>query len=82
MKATIFNAILTLPLLMVAAFGMYRAIQLRLHVWPMLLLTGTVIAMHLPILGVARHHVPLIPFLLILATVPFACRNPLVADAL
>lgn len=71
-NATALNVVLTLPLLLLAVLGTYQAIRRRLDVWPMLLVAVTTMAMHLPVLGVARHHVPFIPFLLILASVPFA----------
>jgi len=47
-------------------------------VGPILLFVGTFYAVHLPILGQARYHVPLIPFLAVLACIPL---RSLIADS-
>lgn len=73
--ATALNVVLTLPLVVLVGFGIHRGIRSRMDIWPIVLVTGTVMLMHLPVLGVARHHVPLIPFLLILAVIPFVQAN-------
>ena len=67
--------VLTLPLVVLVGFGIHDGIRRRLDIWPIVLVAGTVMLMHLPVLGVARHHVPLIPFLLILAVIPFVRGN-------
>lgn len=69
--ATYLNVVLTVPLLLVAGWGTYSGYKRRFDVTPLILVIFAFIVPHLPILGVARYHVPLIPFLVILATIPF-----------
>lgn len=69
-KATALNMVLVLPLLAMAIWGAYAGWRQRLTVGPILLFIGTFFAAHIGILGQARYHVPLIPFLAILACIP------------
>lgn len=69
--ATYLNMVLVCPLLIIAGWGTYSGYRRRFNITPLILVTGAFIVPHLPILGVARYHVPLIPFLVILATIPF-----------
>jgi 4-amino-4-deoxy-L-arabinose transferase-like glycosyltransferase len=73
--ATIINIIITLPLVALATAGCYLGIKRRMYIGPMLLFMSVIILAHMAILGVSRHHVPLIPFLLILACIPFLRGN-------
>ncbi|MCZ6873769.1 MAG: glycosyltransferase family 39 protein [bacterium] len=61
-----------LPFLILAITGLYLCIrngQAR-RVGPMILFIAYYVAVHLPILGLARYSVPLIPFLAFLACIP------------
>ena len=69
--ATYLNIALAGPLLIIAGWGTYSGYRRRFDITPLILVMGAFIAPHLPILGVARYHVPLIPFLAILAAIPF-----------
>lgn len=65
------NIGLTVPLLLMVCWGIYSGYRRRFDVTPLILVIIVFIIPHLPILGVARYHIPLIPFLAILATIPF-----------
>jgi len=69
--ATYLNAMLTVPLLIMVGWGVYSGYKRQLDITPLILVIFAFIVPHLPILGVARYHIPLIPFLGILATIPF-----------
>jgi 4-amino-4-deoxy-L-arabinose transferase-like glycosyltransferase len=70
-SSTYLNIGLTAPLLLLACWGIYSGYRRGFDVTPLILVIGAFILPHLPILGVARYHIPLIPFLAILATIPF-----------
>jgi 4-amino-4-deoxy-L-arabinose transferase-like glycosyltransferase len=67
--ATIFNLVIQLPLLILAAMGLRACI--RTGRWrvvsPLVLFIAYYVAVHLPILAIARHSIPLIPLLAALA---------------
>lgn len=69
--ATYLNIVLTVPLLVMAGWGAYLGYRRGFYVIPMLLAIFAFVIPHIPILGVARYHIPLIPLLVILATIPF-----------
>jgi len=71
-QATIFNIILVLPLLALSAIGLRAGIKLGLDVFQFILVTIAFMIPHLLILAEARYHIPLIPFLAILAAIPLA----------
>ena len=76
--ATYLNIVLVVPLLLAVGWGTYSGYRRRFDITPLILVIGAFILPHLPILGVARYHVPLIPFLMILATIPFmktSCKD-------
>lgn len=73
--ATYLNAVLTVPLLVMVAWGIYSGYRRQFDIVPLVLVICAFIVPHLPILGVARYHIPLIPFLAILATIPFIGTN-------
>jgi hypothetical protein len=79
--ATYLNAVLTVPLLVMAGWGIYSGYRRGFDIVPLVLVMGAFIAPHVPILGVARYHFPLIPFLVILATIPFIDVKPRKARA-
>jgi hypothetical protein len=60
-KATLLNIVIMTPLLLLAVYGMGLAIRDRRPVGLILLFTATLILAHLPVIALARHHVPLIP---------------------
>lgn len=66
------NVLLVLPFLAVSLIGFIIARRQGLPVAPVVLLMGTFIAPHLPILGVARYHVPMVPFLAVFVAVAFS----------
>jgi 4-amino-4-deoxy-L-arabinose transferase-like glycosyltransferase len=65
-KATVFNMVLVLPVLAMSAVGAWLGWRRRLPVLPIVVFIGAFYLPHLPILGQARYHVPLIPLLAIL----------------
>ena len=69
-KATVLNSIIGLPLLALAIWGAYIGWRRSLPVGPIVLFIVAFYLAHLPILGQARYHVPLIPLLAILACIP------------
>jgi 4-amino-4-deoxy-L-arabinose transferase-like glycosyltransferase len=71
-KATIFNAILTLPLLALSIIGLRTGIKMGLNVLPFILITIAFMIPYLLILAVARYHIPLVPFMAILAAIPLS----------
>jgi hypothetical protein len=65
-KATALNMVVVLPFLGLVAIGTYAGWRRRLPILPIVLFVGAFYAAHVPILGQARYHVPLIPLLAIL----------------
>jgi len=80
-SATYLNLVLTVPLLFMVGWGIWSGYRRRFDITPLILVICAFIAPHLPILGVARYHIPLIPFLAILATIPFIRTNSRKASA-
>ena len=70
-RATLMNTLLIVPLLGFVTIGVYRGYKNNINITPILLFVLVFVLVHLPIIGVARYYVPLIPFLAILATVAF-----------
>jgi 4-amino-4-deoxy-L-arabinose transferase-like glycosyltransferase len=71
-QATALNMFLTIPFLFLFTIGSYVAMRRKLGVGPLLLVVGTFIATHLPIIGLARYYIPLVPLLSIPAALPIA----------
>lgn len=69
--ATYLNIVLTVPLLALVVWGIFSGYRRGFDILPLVLVICAFIIPHLPILGVARYHIPLLPFLTILATIPF-----------
>jgi 4-amino-4-deoxy-L-arabinose transferase-like glycosyltransferase len=67
--ATTLNVIITLPLLLLAVAGIRTGLKEKINLKPILLLMAAIIVVHLPVLGVARHHVPFIPLLLLFSLI-------------
>jgi hypothetical protein len=69
-RATLLNAILTLPFLLLVVIGAWLALRADRAVG--LLLAGIVafVIPHLTIIALARYHIPLIPLLAVLASYP------------
>ena len=66
--STLLNTLLTVPVLILVIVGTYVGYKNKLNITPMLIFIGAYIILHLPLLGWARYHVPLIPFFSILAS--------------
>jgi 4-amino-4-deoxy-L-arabinose transferase-like glycosyltransferase len=71
-QATIFNIVLVLPLLALSGIGLKAGIRMGLDVFPFIMVTLAFMIPHLLILAVARYHIPVIPFIAILAAIPVA----------
>jgi 4-amino-4-deoxy-L-arabinose transferase-like glycosyltransferase len=77
-RATQLNTIVVLPFLALVAAGCWVAWRRRLPVSVLLLFSAGFMAAHLPIIGVARYHVPVIPplaIVLALAALPWLTRK-------
>ena len=71
-KATLLNVIVTAPMLLLMLWGAKLAAAKTRAVWLLLLAMVTFIAPHLLILGVARYHIILMPFISILVALSLA----------
>lgn len=67
--ATALNAVLVVPLLALAIAGLWPARARGLRVAPLLVFSAYFFSAHLPLQGLARYHIPLIPVLSILGFV-------------
>ena len=67
--ATMLNAVLVLPFLLVALAGLMLSIRRGFHIVPITIVILMFFSPHLAILGVARYHTPLVPYLAIFAAV-------------
>ena len=79
LKATTMNALLVLPFLALTIVGAWMGSRRRLPVMPIVLMIGAFYLVHIPILGQARYHVPLIPImavLLVLVLLPWVRNEP------
>ena len=73
-KATLLNMVLVLPFLALTIAGTFIGWKYSRPVLPLALMIGAYYAVHIPILGQARYHIPLIPVmavLLVLVLVPW-----------
>lgn len=68
-KVTLLGLAVTVPLLILAGIGVYIAIQHGLLIAPLLLIIGTLYAVHVPLIAHARYSTPLVPLLAVLAGV-------------
>lgn len=78
-KATMMNMLLVLPFLALSVAGAWVGWRRQLPVLPIVLMIGAFYAVHIPILGQARYHVPLIPVmavLLVLVLLPWVRSEP------
>ncbi|MBU1699216.1 MAG: glycosyltransferase family 39 protein [Candidatus Eisenbacteria bacterium] len=68
--ATLINMLIQTPLMVFAAIGAVRYIKSARSelVMPLVLFIGYYVAVHIPILAIARHSLPLIPILAVLAS--------------
>jgi 4-amino-4-deoxy-L-arabinose transferase-like glycosyltransferase len=71
-KATTLNMVLTIPFLILSTIGAYVAVRRRFCVGPLLLVVTTFVAVHLPLIAVARFYIPLVPLLAVPAALPIA----------
>lgn len=69
--STSMNFILTMPLLIISFWGIIIGLRSGYHISPLLVFMFSFIIVHLPLLGLARYHIPLVPFLLLLGLFPF-----------
>lgn len=68
-KATFFNVFLSVPFLLLGVVGLGLSIFRKYPVAPLVLFIGTFYFAHLPILGVARYSIPLVPLISIFAAI-------------
>jgi 4-amino-4-deoxy-L-arabinose transferase-like glycosyltransferase len=71
-KATTMNMVLTIPFLILSAAGACVARRRRFCVGPLLLVVTVFVAVHLPLIAVARFYIPLVPLLAVPAALPIA----------
>jgi 4-amino-4-deoxy-L-arabinose transferase-like glycosyltransferase len=71
-RATFFNIILSAPFLLLGVVGLGLSVLRRYPVAPLVLFIGTFYIAHLPIQGVARYYIPLVPLISIFAAITFA----------
>ena len=69
--STLLNTILNIPILVFSLLGMINLIKNKYNIIPLIALILITYFVHLPILATARHHVPLIPFLMLFSSVTF-----------
>jgi hypothetical protein len=65
--STTLNTILNLPIIIMSLIGFLLIIRRKIYMEPIILLIVMTYLVHLPILATARHHVPLVPFLMLLS---------------
>jgi 4-amino-4-deoxy-L-arabinose transferase-like glycosyltransferase len=68
-RATLFNIILSAPFLLFGVVGLGLSILRKYPVAPLVLFMGTFYIAYLPILGVARYYIPLVPVISIFAAI-------------
>ncbi len=68
-KATLYNALLTIPYLGLSIGGMVLALRQHCKIAPLVLFIGAFYVLHLPVIAMARYYVPLVPLLSILASI-------------
>jgi 4-amino-4-deoxy-L-arabinose transferase-like glycosyltransferase len=69
--ATMLNAVVTLPLMILFVLGLFEAYWKKIDLRPIVLFVTAFILPHLITLGLTRYHIPLIPVLSIVAVLPF-----------
>lgn len=69
--STLLNTTITLPLLIFFIFGLWKGYSRKINIAPIVLFIVAFLLPHLPTLGLARYHIPIIPLLAIVAMVPF-----------
>ncbi len=73
--STIINAILTVPLLLLAGVGILISFKHSLNISPTTLFIIYYVLVHVPLMGYGRFHFPLIPLLAVLVCIPFFHRD-------
>jgi 4-amino-4-deoxy-L-arabinose transferase-like glycosyltransferase len=73
--STIINAILTIPLLLLAGAGILMSFKYSLNIFPMTLFIIYYLLVHVLLMGYGRFHFPLIPLLAVLVSIPFFHRD-------
>ena len=68
-KSSIMNMLITIPFLGIVFGGIYYGYKRRLYIGPILIFMAFYMLAHLPIMGVARYHMPLIPLMAILGSI-------------
>jgi hypothetical protein len=68
-RATLFNIVLSAPFFVLALVGLGLSIHRGYRVAPLILFIGTFYIAHLPLLGVARYYIPLVPLISIFAAI-------------
>lgn len=68
-KATFYNTLLAAPFLVLALAGVWLSARKKYPVAIILLFMGSFYAAHLPILGLARYYIPLVPLISIFAAI-------------
>jgi hypothetical protein len=64
------NLALTIPLLILVIIGTFLSLRRKLLIVPLLAVVGGFMVVHLPVIAVARFHIPLVPLLAIPAALP------------
>lgn len=63
------NLIFMIPFLTIFIFGIFFAIKQKIDIFPALLLIIYYYSIHLPLQGLTRYHVPIIPLMTIISTI-------------
>jgi 4-amino-4-deoxy-L-arabinose transferase-like glycosyltransferase len=71
------NTVLTLPFLIIVSVGVHAGFKRGLNIAPIILFIGYFLLVHLPLFALARYHLPLVPLLAVLATIPIAAKTQL-----
>jgi 4-amino-4-deoxy-L-arabinose transferase-like glycosyltransferase len=62
---TALGLIVQVPMMLLAAYGAFVSIRRKIDIWPILIIGGTIYAIHIPLIAHARYSTPLIPFVAI-----------------
>jgi 4-amino-4-deoxy-L-arabinose transferase-like glycosyltransferase len=68
-KATLYNSILSAPFFIIALIGLGLSVRKKYPVALLVLFIGAFYIAHLPIVGMARHYIPLVPLISIFAAI-------------
>jgi 4-amino-4-deoxy-L-arabinose transferase-like glycosyltransferase len=71
-SATLLNAFLVVPAIVVATWGWFMARARGMEIVPIALFVASCFIAHLPLTSMARHHVPMIPLMAIFIAIPIA----------